>query len=136
MLYATIKSLISKGIWMTFKWIDVIYIGNRLVNKLGVIERAEIFCCGEEWKDNIPWLQGNAGRSTAMVEKHMHRPNTLDLGVKYVSSFTATTKQERHAWQMFKAIVHSIGGFECMFINLLKSAAFSRQTSENNFKPP
>ena len=31
---------------------------------------------------------------------------------------------------------YSIGGFEGIFINLLKSAAFSLQTSENNLKPP
>ena len=36
----------------------------------------------------------------------------------------------------FKAIVYSICGFEWIFINLLKSAAFPLQTLENNLKPP
>ena len=31
---------------------------------------------------------------------------------------------------------YSIGGFEWIFINLIESAAFSLQTSENNLKPP
>ena len=35
-----------------------------------------------------------------------------------------------------KATVNSIGGLESIFIELLKIAAFSLQTSENNFKPP
>ena len=30
---------------------------------------------------------------------------------------------------------YTIGGFEWIFINRLKSAAFSLRTSENNFKP-
>ena len=37
---------------------------------------------------------------------------------------------------LFKAIEYSIGGFEWIFINLLKSAALSLQTSEHNLKPP
>ena len=34
-------------------------------------------------------------------------------------------------WQ----IMYSIGGFEQIFISLLKSVAFSLQTSENNLEP-
>ena len=32
--------------------------------------------------------------------------------------------------------LHSNGGFEWLFINLWKSAAFALRSSENNFKPP
>ena len=44
--------------------------------------------------------------------------------------------ENRSGFTGIKANLYSVGGFELIFINHIKSAAFSRQTSENNLKPP
>ena len=45
-------------------------------------------------------------------------------------------KKKKKNWNTIVKAIDSIGGFEWIFIHILKSAAFSLQTSENKLKPP